>query len=219
MSMACRACLLTGAVLTLASCASRLAGSEIAERGRLALVDTPVCCAELAQAAHVPLPAKEDTWIIDPGIDKVFAFGTNKAFFKLYELPAFRESYSVTVTSRLEGTSTDRSQFVPIMVFYDADMKVTRYFGEKTLRSRGQDLERTVFFNAGNADERFLVIFGSDLSETVEKTYSEVTVQTIPFGPAVFLTWASGKDRKFSLRPSPTGTVRIEVQGPPPSKH
>lgn len=103
------------------------------------------------------------------------------------------------------------------MALYDASFQPTRYFDETTLRRRGTTLERTVFLNATDAGERYLAIFASDGGGAVDWAHSTVEQYLVPVGPAL-MWFYRGVDAKSSLRPAPTGTVVIEVEGlSPPS--
>ena len=202
------------ALLFLAGCSTAPSGLQIVDTAKAALDATPVCCSDLSKAQHVPLPREAVEITIDQTNSQTFDFGGNKAFFKLYELPVFSQTYSILLSSFSAGARDDLALFIPRVAIYDADFHVTRFFDEKTLRNRGNDLERTIFFNPSNAKERYVAIFGSDLSSSVERAYSLVTVQTMAAGPVIFNLY-SGKDGRSTLRSSPAGKVRIEVQGLP----
>lgn len=199
------------AAVLLAGCATT--GTQLLQESKAALDAAPLCCRTLATAQALPLPT--DPKPVDVVIDKTsqaFDFGGNKAFFVLYRLPAFDQPYSVVVTSLAGGTLADVALLVPRMATYDAEFKVLRYFDEKTLRNRGNNLERTVFVNPPNRDERYLAIYGSDLSASIERAYSMVTVTPVMAGPVMFNVY-SGVDGKSTLRSAPAGKLQVEVKG------
>ncbi len=76
--------------------------------------------------------------------------------------------------------------------------------------------KRTVLVNPGNAGERYLAIYGSDLSSSIERAYSMVTVTPVVAGPVMFNMYG-GMDGKSVLRSSPVGTLALEVQGLAPA--
>jgi hypothetical protein len=203
--------LCTVSALWLSGCVTT--GQTVVEQGKQALAGAPLCCESLKTAKRSPLPgsAGEVEVLIDRTA-QAFNFGGSKAFFVLYELPAFKKTYSIGITSNPQGPITDVALLIPRVALYDADFNVTRFFDEKTLRNRGNALERTVFINPDNAKERYIAIFGSDLSSSIERAYSMVTVTPIFAGPVVF-NWVSGTDGKSLLRSSPTGSLKLEVQG------
>jgi hypothetical protein len=199
------------AAVVLCACATVPTGTKTVADGKEALDATPSCCRDLSTATFAPLPLKPMTVVLDK-TSQAFDFGGNKAFFVLYELPQYTKPYSVFLTSQAAGTQADIAIFVPRIAVYDAQFKVTRYFDERSLRNRGNNLERTVFINPSNQNERYLAIYGSDLSASVERAYSMVTVQTVVSGPFVFNIYG-GQDGKSVLRSSPVGKLQLEVQG------
>ena len=199
------------AALALAGCAQK-SGLTLVSEGRQALDAAPICCSSLAQATRLPLPVPEADIAIDGKTAQAFDFGGNKAFFKLFELPPFSTTYAIVVSSSASGPVSDVALFIPRVALYDADFKVTRFFDEKTLRNRGNDLERTVFVNPSNAGERYMAVYGSDLAASIERSYSLVTVTPVMAGPVMFSLYG-GQDGKSTLRSSPAGQLKIEVQG------
>jgi hypothetical protein len=211
-----RAVLLSAASLLLVSCATIPTGAKVVAEAKEALDGTPLCCKDLSTAPRSPLPLAPVTLQIDKK-SPAFDFGGNKAFFVLHELPAYERPYSIFLTSQAAGTQQDIAVFIPRVAMYDANFNVTRYFDEKSLRNRGNNLERTVFINPANQHERYIAIYGSDLSASIERAYSMVTVQTVSTGLVAFNLY-SGIDGKSVLRSSPAGGLQIEVQGLVPEK-
>lgn len=203
------------AAFALSACASK-GGRVLVSEAKEALDRAPICCASLAEAARTPLPQGETEHIVDPLTAQAFDFGGNKAFFKLFELPPYSRTYAIVITSASGGTAADLALFIPRVALYDADFKVTRFFDEKTLRNRGDTLERTVFLNPANAGERYLAVFGSDLSASIERSYSAVTVTPVFAGPVMFNVYG-GVDGKSTLRSSPAGRLTIGVKGLAPA--
>lgn len=204
-----RACLLGVSVALIAGCATT--GAELVSMGKQDLDAAPVCCKTLATANVAKLPIGTTTVTVDKTA-QVFDFGGNKAFFKLYELPPFTKTYSMVITSTPNGSAADLALFLPRVTFYDAQFQPTRHFDEKTLRSRGNSAERTVFINPQNAAERFVAIYGSDLSSSIERAYSMVTVTTVVAGPYMFNLYG-GQDGKSTIRSAPSGSFNLEVNG------
>lgn len=199
------------ALAALSGCA--VSGQKLVADSKAALDRTPVCCSSLAGATRVPLPTASTDVAIGPPASQAFDFGGNKAYFALFQLPPFKGTYSLRLTSVAQGMPTDVALFIPRVATYDEQFRVVRFFDEKTLRNRDNDVERTIFFNPSNADERYLAVFGSDLSASIERAYSVVTVTPVVAGPVIF-NMVSGVDGKSILRSSPAGVVRLEVQGP-----
>jgi hypothetical protein len=195
--------------LLLAGCAT--SGKQLLADSTKALAEAPVCCTTLATARHAPLPAQPADVLIDHTA-QAFDFGGNKAFFVLYELPKFTQPYEIVLTSVAGGTVMDTALLIPRVATYDGNFQVVRYFDEKTLRNRGNNLERTVFINPADARERYVAVYGSDLSASIERAYSMVTVTPIMAGPVMWNMY-SGVDGKSTLRSSPAGKLHVEVRG------
>jgi hypothetical protein len=196
-------------IALIAGCATQT-GAELVASGKQDLEAASVCCATLATANVDKLPREKATVIIDKTA-QVFSFGGNKAFFKLYELPEFIKTYFMIITSTSNGSVADLALFLPKVTFYDAQFQPTRHFDEKTLRNRGNNVERTIFINPQDAKEKYVAVYGSDLSASIEKAYSVVTVTPIMAGPFTFHMY-SGHDGKSMIRSSPTGAFLLEVQ-------
>jgi hypothetical protein len=205
---------IAAAALLLTACAT--SGKKLLEDGTRALNEAPLCCTGLATAKRVPLPAQPADVVIDQAA-QAFNFGGNKAFFVLYELPKFEDTYSIVLTSFANGTLQDSALFIPRVATYDADFKLLRYFDEKTLRNRGNNLERTIFINPSDRAERYVAVYGSDLSASIERAYSMNTVTPVSSGPYTFYMH-SGVDGKSTLRSAPSGKLKVEVQGLAPVK-
>jgi hypothetical protein len=210
-----RALVAWAAVVLLAGCATT--GRDLLTESTRQLAAAPLCCPTLAEARRAPLPLQATEVAIDHTA-QAFNFGGNKAFFVLYELPAFREAYGVVLTSVAAGTLQDTALLIPRVATYDANFQVQRYFDEKTLRNRGNNVERTVFFNPADARERYIAIYGSDLSASVERAYSMATVTPIMVAPGVFWNFHNGVDGTSTLRSAPAGKLKVEVQGLSPPK-
>src|SRR4051812_22996213 len=109
---------LSATCLALAGCATP--GRDLIAESSKALASAPVCCQSLGTAKRAALPTQAKP--VDVAIDvsaQAFDFGGNKAFFVLYELPAFKETYSVVVTSVAQGTLQDGAMFIPRIATYD----------------------------------------------------------------------------------------------------
>jgi hypothetical protein len=196
-------------------CATVPTGQAVLAGGQASLSAAPLCCEArgLVAARHAPLPLMPAAIEID-GQSQAHDFGGNKAFFALYELPSYSQPYAIKLTSQPKGTLEDVAILVPRVAMYDQDFKITRYFDDKTLRNRGNDLERTVFINPSDAQERYIAVHASNLSASIERAYSMVTVTPVVAGPVMFNMYG-GQDGKSVLRSAPTGTLQIEVQGLP----
>jgi hypothetical protein len=211
--------LLAGAISLslIAACASGPTGQNIAKEGKLALVAANLCCDSLRTAIKSPLPSEKIVLAFDAKL-QAFDFGGNKAYFKLFDLPAYSHPYSIVISSHAQGWGNDLALFIPRVATYGADFEVTRYFDEKTLRSRSNNLERTIFINPSNAGERYIAVYSSDLSATIERSYSQVSASTISTGAGGFFNLYTGQDGKLSIQSSPVGQIEFEVVGLVPNK-
>ena len=199
-------------VLLSVGCAVLPSGQQRVADGKAALDAMQACCVTLSTAARVPLPLVKSLVEVD-GRSQAFRFDDNKAFFKLFALPEFSRPYSIVLSSLASGNPTDMTVLVPRIVMFNANFVKTRQFEDKTLRNRGANLERTVFINSVDSQERYLAVYGFDLSATFEAAYSQVTTQSwTGAGGAYFMT-STGTDGKSVTRVSPVGQLQIEIQG------
>jgi hypothetical protein len=194
-----------------ALCGCATTGSQLATQGRSDLAVVPVCCASLEKVSVIDLPREKQVVRIDKQ-RQAFVFDGAKSFFVAYRLPAFKASYAVVLTSRPGGLQTDSSMFMPRVALYDGSWQRTRLFTEADLRSRGTSMERTVFINAGNAAESYLVVYGADIATVKEHNVAVMSTTPIIAGPVVFY-YHDGKDAKGRLHASPVGDVELETQG------
>ncbi|MCU7374231.1 MalM family protein [Paucibacter sp. O1-1] len=202
------------AVAALAGCGTPVpTGADIVTSGRQALDAAPLCCASLREAARQPLPLKPlDKPLQIDNRAQVFDFGGNKAYFLLFELPAYSKPYAIELSSLAQGTLQDSALFIPRVALFDAEFRPTRFFSEKSLRNRGNNLERTVFINPADATERYIALYGSDLGASIERAYSALETQVITTGTMVF-NFTTGRDGKSVLRSAPTGQLTLQVRG------
>lgn len=206
-----RAAALAAASALLAGCAVPN-GAAIAGKGRDDLAAAPVCCAHLSTVTVGDLPREKIKVTVDEK-RQAFEFDGTKAFFVAYRLPDFSDTYAIVISTENAGTALNTAMFMPRVALYDADWKRTRVFDETTLRPRGTgSLERTVFINPPNADERYLVVYGSNRSDVKELAMSAVTSQPITVGAAT-IYWQSGADTKVLQHSAPVGDFIIETQG------
>ena len=195
----------------LMGCQAVPTGGQIVSEGVVALQKAPLCCEALAGAKKIPLPLTATDILVDSS-SQAREFDGNKAFFMLVELPVYEKPYSIILTSSAKGVINDSALFIPKVSVYDSEFVATRKYDENSLRNRGNSLERTVFINPQNRSERYMAIYGSNLSASIERPYSEVTYTTVMVGTMMF-NMVGGRDDKSTLRSSPTGTLHIEVKG------
>ncbi|MDR0782011.1 MAG: MalM family protein [Pseudomonadales bacterium] len=191
----------------LGGCATPITGQQQQEQAMRDLANAPLCCRTLADAKRKPLPLEPHDAPVDSS-SQAFTFNGMKSFFVLYELPAFRKPYSITITSIAKGTLKDAMLLIPRVATFDSTFHQIRYVDEKTLRNRGNNLERTLFINPEDAKERYVAIFGSDLSTSVDRAYSRETVAAVMGGVVIY----GGEDGKTTVRTSPKGMLHIEVR-------
>lgn len=195
----------------LASCA---AGPDAAQRvanAQAALDAAPLCCAALASARRVPLPTRAAAFQVDAR-SQVYRFKAGKAYFVLFEMPPYARPYSIALTSLASGALTDMTVFMPRIALFDADFQPTRAYDEKMLRSRGNNVELTVFVNPANAGERYIAVYGADTAPPVERAVATVSVTPVVVGRAVMNVYG-GQDAVSVLRSAPVGSLQLDVMG------
>jgi hypothetical protein len=200
------------ACLLLTACVTTT-GQQIADVGASDLAAAVVCCKHLSEATRRPFTVTpEPISVVVDRQSQAFEFGGTKAFFVMFELPPYTAPWSFTVTSLSQGTLADSAIFVPRVMLFDAAFQPTRVFDEKTLRSRGQSVERTVFINPANAGDRYVALVGSALTSAIQQRYSYVTSTPMMAGPVMF-NLVGGAETTGTVRSAPVGQVRIEVHG------
>lgn len=200
------------ALLGLTACA-HIQADKVVEESHATLAAAPVCCGSLAQAQRQWLPLSGPSELLVDATAQVFDFGGNKAYFVLMELPPYQKPYSIEIRSKVESLPGGTTAFVPRVAMYDAAFELTRFFDVNSLRQRAQTLERTVFINPSNAGERYLAIYGSDPSASIDRRFQTVTVVPMVAGPVVFNMVAGGTDSVSRLHSSPTGRLNLVVTG------
>jgi hypothetical protein len=211
-SWACTAALCTAA-LWLQGCVT-LSGAQLSATAAADLESAPLCCpAGLAQAPVQPLPdtPKEPEAITIDAKRPAHVFGGGKGFFVLLALPPFEAPYSIEFTSDAAGPLHNSAIFVPLITTFDADFKAVRQFGEDGLRQRGQQVERTIFVNPSNRQERYLAVYGKGTPSTASTQYAVINSSPVVAGPVMFNV-ISGSDIKGIRSTAATGTVRVKVK-------
>lgn len=199
-------------ICLLTACAAGPSGQMRVAEAKASLDAAPACCDSLSKADNIPLPLKKTTIEID-GKSQAFEFESKKSFFKVFSLPAFTRPYGVLVTSLAGGPLADLTVFVPRVAMLNANFDRTRFFEEASLRSRGNNLERTIFINPADSQERYILIYGSGLASSVELTFSQVSSQTYSGANGGLFVFHTGNDAKAVVRAAPVGRLEIEVQG------
>jgi hypothetical protein len=211
-----------------AACASPVTATDELASARSALAATRTCCSSLAEAPTAELPAPEASVPMDK-TRPVLEFDGSKSYFVLYRLPKYAAPYSIRVESiaqemaptfagigTLNVTSTrERAVFVPRVRLLDATFDATRIFDDQALRTRGDNLELTIFVNARNAGERYIVIYGASRSGSTESSYADVT-STPLYAGGVVGTVVFGQEAHSRLNYSPIGKINLLVDRPVP---
>lgn len=224
--------LVIGTALALSACETIPKGSDLANEARQALATQPVCCADLRQAQVVPLPLDGKLFAFGPKAksDKPASsskgvltvplqarqFGDQKSYFVVFALPAYEQPYRIVISSEQSGGGDQETALMlPHVQLLTADFQPTRSFDVNDLRTRGSSVERTVFINAENANERHLLIHAAQLNAPITRSVSVVSTNSTQVRPGVTMYSNSGFDSKLKVHPSPTGQLRLDVVGLP----
>jgi hypothetical protein len=199
-------------VMTLSACNTVPTGTQLIADGKTALATSIICCTDLSQATFIPLPVEKVKQSLDAKSQSMI-FEGQKSFFVIYSLPRFEKPYSIVVSSFPSGNASDASLFLPRISLHGAKYELKREFDDKSLRNRGNSLERTIFINPENRDEQYLLIRASDLNAKIERNVSIVTANPVYVAPGVTAYYHTGADGKVVIQSSPVGRLEIEVQG------
>ncbi len=203
--------LTTAAAVLLSGCATT-SGTQLVENGKSALTQARICCETLQDVISLSMPIEKADHVLDEK-SQAMMFDGQKSFFVMLALPKYDRPYRIVISSFSSGNATNAALFLPRISLHGADRKATREFDDKSLRSRGSSLERTIFINPENSAEQYLLIRASELSAKIEQNISIVTTSAVYVAPGVYVNISSGADSKVLVQSSPVGRLAIEVHG------
>ena len=157
-------------ILLLASVlVSSCAADKPVDPARLDLETVEVCCASYEQFYFQALKlGATESFTIDRS-STAFLFDGGKSYFKAFSLPAAAKPYFVIVSSYFvdkEKRSGEPYIFSPVVMFLDADYRVTRKVDNGIVipinagNSMNQaTLEMEIAMNPREANERFMIIY------------------------------------------------------------
>ena len=149
--------------------ASSCAADKPVDPVKSELESAAVCCERYEQFYFQPLKLlATESFTIDHG-SHAFLFESGKSYFKAFSLPVAAHPYSVIVSSYFvdkEKRSGEPYIFSPVVMFLDADYRVTRKVDNGIVipinsgRSMNHaTLEIEIAMNPRAANERFMVIY------------------------------------------------------------
>ncbi len=174
------------------------------------------CCQQLKTFATSPLPLEKTELRLDeksPAHD----FGQGTQAFLLLELPVYRKTYSVNISSLpWAPTPRNRSELSHVAMrieTLDADFSPLRVYPHTGMKRRGHGYEKTVFINPSNQNERYLLIYGA-LNVAPEKvTVSRTDIVFVGTG-----YYIGGADQAITLKAASSGALLVEAKGLQPEK-
>ncbi len=191
-----------------AALAARAAGSS-------ALGAVP-CCQQLKRHVRLPLPLEKTELTLDEK-SAAHDFGQGTQALLLLELPAYKNTYVVNITSLPGGSgSSNRSELTHVAMrieTLDADFSPLRVYPHTGMKKRGHGYEKTIFINPSNQNERYLLIYGALDVEPERVTVS--TTDVVFVGTGFFL---GGIDNAITLRATGSGVLQVETKGLQPEK-
>lgn len=206
-----RSAVVFATIAAIAMTGCQTVGSHIASQSREKLNAAPVCCGAISEAKLRPLPVQQTEFELSAS-SQAFYFDAGKAFFDMFELPPYSGPYSILIGSHSSGSIQDMSVMAPWVILLDENFQATRSFDESSLRPRGSSLERTVFINPANRNERYMIIFGSPIESIRSSTVGVIGSNTFYAGGAMF-SIPTGTEVKSKQEHSPTGKYFLETKG------
>lgn len=201
---------LFGISLFLTACAVNQ-GSQTAEQARAQLAQATNTCTSLNQAVILDLPLTPlETELA--ASSQIYTFNDGKSYFSIYRLPLFKKPYSIYIRSHSDGSLTDSAIMLPRITLLDDGFKEKRQFNENALRNRASDVEQTVFINATNSDERYLLIRGANIEGMHTRKIGVMQTTPIMAGGLMF-NFTSGGDAVAKIYTSPTGKYLLNTNG------
>jgi hypothetical protein len=165
------------------------------------------------QLAAQPLPAKPQVFEINDTLP-VTKVDQNNGYALKFVLPAFQTPYSIVLQgfSNVQTSDGNILMFAPVVYLLDEQHQITRQFSAKDLVRRGAfNLERTIFMNPKNAQERYLVISGDLDGESFDRKVASSNQGAVYVAGAGSISWATGSESKNTIFYSPVGSVLIKV--------
>ena len=149
--------------------ASSCAADKPVDPARSELETAAVCCEKYEQFYFQPLKLGATESVTINRSSPAFLFDGGKSYFKAFSLPAAGKPYFVIVSSYFvdkEKRSGEPYIFSPVVMFLDADYRVTRKVNNGFVApiNSGNSmnhatLEMEIAMNPRAADERFMIIY------------------------------------------------------------
>lgn len=201
----CNAWMTIGLALLLAGCNSM---QPVDYQRRL---DEARTCEQLSafEVARFPADKPELQLALGDERSQALVLDNQKTFAVLVELPQGPEPYSIN----LRSLPFNNMVMPPRVRLLKADYSPSREFSANQFTAQRGQYQRTIFFNAENMDERFLLLYRDAATDKVlERTDILVSGSTIPVGAGfVYFTTASG-DQKSLIKSCPGGTIALKME-------
>ena len=168
------------------------------------------CCKEFKEVAKTSLPNETTEFMLN---DKspVHDFGQGAQAYLLIELPQFTSTYSINITDLPQNPGvfnvTNYSQLAMHIQTLDADFAPKREYNYTNMKKRGLGYEKTVFMNAQNHSEKYILLRGILNISPQEITISKTDTMFVGTG-----FYIGGTDAKLTVQPTSMGVVMIDVK-------
>lgn len=179
------------------------------------LQQSPSVQSSLSQIAAQPLPTKKKIFHINEKLP-VYRFEQGAVYVLKLELPTYQAPYQIVLT----GTGNiardgNLLMFAPVVYLLDAQHQVVRHISSQDLVRRGTgSLERTVFINPKNAQERYLVIAGELGDVSYDRTVASINNGSTYVAGVGGVSWSTGTESTNKVFYAPIGTVSIQTITP-----
>jgi hypothetical protein len=174
------------------------------------------CCQQLKQFASLALPLEKTELRLDEN-SPVHDFGQGKQAFLLLALPAYKQTYAISVANLPlgpgSGGGSDHTHIAMRIQTLDAEFSPLRVYPHTGMKKRGSGYEKTIFINPANQNEHYLLVYGALNLEPEQVTVSRTDVVFV--GTGFFI---GGVDKPFTLSASSRGVLSVEVKGLRPEK-
>ncbi len=136
----------------------------------------------------------------------------SESSYQILALDEYKRPYYVQA---LSTTSRDRELFAPVVAVLDGNAKVTRWIPSEKWVYRGDRLTASLFFNAENAQERYLVVMSNPLKvgQTVKQRLQDQERTSL-----LIASWYGGDDRELDLKLTRYGEVQVRARQDPSVK-
>ncbi|MES2933910.1 MAG: MalM family protein [Pseudomonadota bacterium] len=214
--------------LLLGGCAGVQTGQQQIDTSQSSLYKSTNVIQSLASLSYADSkPILTQLFAMDASATVLQDEGTRR-FVKGFRLPDDQQAFSISLGSYRVGTIDDPAIFYPEVWLLDSNFRIVRRVAPDTFSYRsklnGSGLFGTIFFNAENANEKYMVITSrepelAELKRSQDNiTSAAVVAVPIPAGVIFWSVPVGSNTKPIPMRALGTGNIEISIATYKPSK-